>query len=527
MQAVGERPVSSDDVVQRSTQWIGLGWLLLVGATVFVLCMPFVHSIFGFGDEGMLLHGAERLLRGQRLYVDFFEFLPPGGFLIVAAWLGITGTSIWSARLLAILTITGIACFTYLACRRASRHAHTSALVVIGWAVMSQGAWTQVSHHWFTTLLSMVAAWAALPGAGKPQQLPWQPLFAGLAAGAATMVTPTRGALAMLAAAVGFLGSCRQRTSLIVFALGGALIPICLLAYVIAQGALAAAFDDVIVFASTRYASIQSVPFGYFANDQNWPLKYLFPLVALLTFVVCIRDWRTTLRDPLLRTCAAFSLAAFIGCFPRPDVAHIAFAAPLACPLLAYCTSRLIESWPRRYRYALASLAISLGIPSASRLSYFAVNAMQGELVATPRGRVTFLDNGTRELIARIAAAPSSDRYFFYPRAMMLPFLTAREHVSRYDLFSPGFTSPSQYQEACISALRHASWLFIDRNWTAPDFVKLKLYYPATRDVEPPETKRFELALQSGFELVARDEALELRRRVKTVDESVCAGIAE
>jgi hypothetical protein len=269
------------------------------------------------------------------------------------------------------------------------------------------------------------------------------------------------------------------------------------------------------------------VPFGYFANEQNWPLRYLFPLVALLTLVVCVRDWRTTLRDPLFRTCAGFGLAGFIGCFPRPDVAHIAFAAPLACPLLAYCTSRIIASWPRRYRYALVAAAISICIPSASVLSYFAYITLQQELVATPRGRVSFLDNGAREVMAQISAAPSSDRYFFYPRMMMLPFLSAREHVSRYDLFSPGFTSPSQYQEACISALRQASWLVIDRNWTAPNFVNFKLYYPAMRDVEPPETKKFELALQRGFELVARDGAFELRRRLQAVDETVCAGITE
>ena len=72
------------------------------------------------------------MLRGQRLYVDFFEFHPPGGFVIVAAWFSITGISMWSARLLAILTVTGIACFTYLACRQASRHSPSSALVVMG-----------------------------------------------------------------------------------------------------------------------------------------------------------------------------------------------------------------------------------------------------------------------------------------------------------------------------------------------------------------------------------------------------------
>jgi hypothetical protein len=110
----------------------------------------------------------------------------------MAVWFGITGISIWSARLLAILTITGIACFTYLACRQASKHALSSALVAIGWAIMSQGIWTQISHHWFTTLLSMIAAWAALASGGERQR--WlQPLIAGVAAGAAAMVTPTRG----------------------------------------------------------------------------------------------------------------------------------------------------------------------------------------------------------------------------------------------------------------------------------------------------------------------------------------------
>ena len=58
---------------------------------------------------------------------------------------------------------------------------------------------------------------------------------------------------------------------------------------------------------------------------------------------------------------------------------------------------------------------------------------------------------------------------------MMLPFLSAREHVSKYSLFSPGFTSPSQDQEVCISVLRPASWL-VNRNWTGPDFVRLRDY---------------------------------------------------
>jgi hypothetical protein len=107
----------------------------------------------------------------------------------------------------------------------------------------------------------------------------------------------------------------------------------------------------------------------------------------------------------------------------------------------------------------------------------------------------------------------------------MLPFLTGREHVAKCDVFTPGYTFPSQYREACVSALRHASWLVIDRNWLDPNF--LKVSYPAIQNAEPPETKGFEIALQRGFEFVTRDGAFELRRRVKTVNEAICAGIAE
>ena len=165
---------------------------------------------------------------------------------------------------------------------------------------MSQGFWTQISHHWFTTLFSMVAAWAALCQCRETAAV----AMAAADCGGSRRSGGDGDSHARSARDAGcchrLRRSCRQRTKLIVYVLGSALIPICLLAYVIGQGALAAAFDDVIVFTAKRYASIQSVPFGYFANDQNRPLKYLFPIVALLTLIICARDWRACLSRPLV-----------------------------------------------------------------------------------------------------------------------------------------------------------------------------------------------------------------------------------
>ena len=520
------RPERGQRILGSSSRW----WLLLVGLIAAALCAPFFRSVYGMsGDEGVLLNGAERMLRGSRIYVDFFEFLPPGGFVLTAAWFSIAGISVGSARSLAILTIVGIACFTYLACWQASKNAPLSAVLATFWVVMSQGALTGVSHHWLTTLFSMVAAWAALANIEHARHWLRWPLIAGAAAGMAAMVTPHRGALAMLAAATAFLNLRRPRTELIAYLFACALVPAAMLAYVIGHHALAAAFDDVIRFTAGRYWPIQIVPFGF--GGLNPPLKILFPLTALLTLLVCTPDWRNCLRDRLLLSCAAFAVASFLGCFPRPDLAHIAFAAPLTFPLLACCMSRLTQRWRPmwwRYRYIVVVAAgVVIGFVGISVIHFLQISqgALRAEIVPTPRGRVAFINHpGAPELVARIAATPSADAFFFYPLDAMLSFLTAREQVSKYENFMPEYMLPDQYQDACKSVMRHASWVVIDRRWTLN---VLKMWFPEMRDTKPQETKRFEQVLDGGFELVAQEGKFELRRRREGIGDTVCAGIAE
>jgi hypothetical protein len=224
-------------------------------------------------------------------------------------------------------------------------------------------------------------------------------------------------------------------------------------------------------------------------------------------------------------TCVAFGLAGFIGCFPRPDVIHINFSAPLVCPLLAYSVNRLVRPWPVKYQYAAAAFAMASLIPSARGLWGMSEKALYGSVASIPRGDITSPVDGMQKLVARIAATPPGDAYFFYPYDAMLPFLTARRHVSRYDIFVPGWTLPSQYQEVCLSVMRGASWIVIDRQLLSPTV--LKAVFPALRDPDPREKKRFEQALESGFELVAREGIFELRRRVPQAHEGLCTGITQ
>ncbi len=465
------------------------------------------------------------MLNGSKLYLDFFEFLPPGGFVLTTLWFSMVGTSILSVRILAILAIVGIACFTFLACRQASRNAALSALLVVGWVIMSQGFWTQISHHWFTTLFSIVVTWATLSRPEPPPRpLRWA-LVAGLSAGAASMITPTRGALIALAGLTAFV-RLRRPAEALAYVCAVALVPIGLIAYLVANHSLAAAFDDIISFTASRYAGIQSVPFASFASVQNFPLTFLFPLVAVLAVLICALDHRAILRDRPLRLCASFSLGGFMGCYPRPDIAHIAFAAPLALPLLALCVSRLTLSWHRLIRSMFAAVVAGLLIPSFLSFVALARDSLRGEIVPTPRGDAIFVEApGIRHLLARIGATSPHEAFFFYPYMQMLPFLAEREQVSKYDLFIPGYTLPSQYRDACLAVLERADWVVVDRLWMDPK--TWKLAFPAMRDPRPLETAEFERALDDGFVLVSRDETFELRRRRNGASDALCAGLAD
>jgi hypothetical protein len=498
--------------------------LLLVAVLSIILCLPFLSSIFSLGDEGKLLHAAQRMLGGSHLYIDFFEFLPPAGFVLTTEWLRLAGISIWAARSLTILIIVGIACFTYFACRQASKNAPLSAFLALGWVVMSQGAWTQLNHHYVTTLLSMVAAWAALSNIDDaPPRLRWS-LIAGAAAGTGAVVTSSSGALAALAGIIAFINPRHSWVRFIAYCLATALVPAAVLVYLVWHDAVTPAFYDVIVFPTTRYASVGTVPFGAFADVQSFPFLFLFPGLALLFLLICARDWRTFIRDQLLWASVAFAVAGFLGCFPRPDIVHLAFGAPLALPLLALSMDRLTKGWRSGFRYAVAGVVIGLCAPTVLAFLSITQQALQGKTVALPRGNVALINQpGAAELMVRLVALPSTDGFFFYPYMPMLPFLSAREHVGKYDEFIPGFTLPSQYSEACVSVLQRASWVVIDRRRTDPVF--LQRLYPAMRDFRPPETRVFEKALDDNFELVAQEGAFELRRRRNDIDDGACAKI--
>jgi hypothetical protein len=172
------------------------------------------------------------------------------------------------------------------------------------------------------------------------------------------------------------------------------------------------------------------------------------------------------------------------------------------------------------------AVLIALGVPYLRSFVWMSQKALHATLVQTPRGPVAFIGQpGAARLMARIATSPADDGFFFYPYMPLLSFLAARQQVSKYDIFVPGYSLDFEYQDACKSALQYARWLILDWHWMDPH--TLKAIFPNIGDASSSATRRFEQALMSSYIVVAREGTFELRHRRGDVSDAVCNGIVE
>ena len=474
-------------------------------------CAPFFRYVAWLGDEGVLLHAALRILGGEVLYRDFFGILPPGGYLIVTAWMKLFGVGFGAVRVLAVGVIVGIAALVYATARLSSGSRPLAALVAIAWAVLSQGDLTVVSHHWFATAASMVSAVGLLLVVdGSPGRK--AAFAAGLFAGAAAMVNSTRGAFMCVALFAGLLTLRAGRARLVTAVVGMVVVPTAMVLHVTAAGALVEAFDDVIRYPALHYAGIQAVPFGMGASLQTLALVALFPAAFVLAGAALASEGAALWRNPRFRVSVGLALVGLLGSYPRPDHFHIAFTVPLACPLFALAAvdvRGLRRSLVGKFFIGLCLLGLASGVATAAVVSRSPVVATARGLTV-PGGDLQPADFAA--LVFQIDRVPAGSAFFFYPYSPLLPYLTGRRHAAAIDVMVPGYTPVEQFRKTCERVTTEAQWVVIDRQWSDPTF--LRMIFPAMRDPDPPEKRDFEAALRVAFDrIVHASTRFELRQR--------------
>ncbi len=169
---------------------------LLLGAVVFLYLKLFTlpHTpVLLTGDQVYFWTDAQRMLDGQRIYQDFFQFTPPGTDLIFLAMFKLFGLNIWVTNLTVLLL--GVAlCWVCFRLAGAIMHRSFALFTTAFFLVAVYGKILNATHHWFSFLAIMASVAICFESTATLRVF-----AAGALLGLASFFTQTHGVVALLA----------------------------------------------------------------------------------------------------------------------------------------------------------------------------------------------------------------------------------------------------------------------------------------------------------------------------------------
>lgn len=441
------------------------GWLwrvaplIVFSGTAALLAWMFGHRlILGTNDEGIYLDSAERILHGQKLYVDFFGYMSPGSFWIQALAFRLLGVTQAAGRAPVIFYIALECSLIYwLVERYASRGAAiVTALFFLAFQT-ADATMVTAQHRWDSSAFAL-ASIALCVAAESESRRVWL-AASGFLIACAALATPSMGLVAIVT-----LVWLRRRAG---WYLLGASTAGLAAAAALWLGGILSAFLQQLQWLSKNYSSVNVMHYGsiiggygaLFEGAGVWELPIRFCVVfclalpAVLPIVALLGGWRRVNFYLLL-----LIVALVASTYPRSDIAHLAYISALPYAVAGILMYRLVAALARAW------LAIFVGVWAA----VFAWQAIPGRLVPldTPVGnvRATAAEApAVRELLSRVQPGQS---LFVYPYKPLLYFLTQAENPTRYPYLQPGLMTEEDVRIA-LSELeaRPPEWvLYMDLN---------------------------------------------------------------
>jgi hypothetical protein len=404
-------------------------------------------------DEGIYVDASRRILAGQVPYRDFFIVMGPGTFWLQALALRVFGMTLAASRAVLILDLATLAaCVFWLVSRQVSvaLAAWTAALLVI-LETASNGI-AIPSHRWDSAALATLAITIC---ASQPRR--FAVFLAGCCAAFAAWTTPP---VALVGLAIATWLWMEDRDKLAPFLGGCAAVTICCAGVLAIQSGLAPMFAQ-LLWNGSHYAGANYLPYGTlfgrgYSQFFHGATMYEIPVRALVVLgiivpillpplaILCFPWWRKT---PVLRLLFAGGIALAISTFPRMDLPHLTYAAPLFYALLAILAASI--PWPK-LRVAIVALGTLL-------LAVFAFNAIAQHAretsLETNIGIVRALPEDldfVRDLQRQI---PRGSSLFVFPYLPIASFFTLSHNPTRYSYLQPAMMS-DQDEAAALEELR-------------------------------------------------------------------------
>jgi hypothetical protein len=404
-------------------------------------------------DEGIYVDGARRILEGQVPYRDFFIVMGPGTFWLQALALRVFGMTLGASHAILILDLAVLtACVFWLVSRQLGLGyaAWTAALMLILETAVPGIAIP--SHRWDSTALLTLAITICASNSSR-----WAIAAAGGCAAFAAWTTPP---VAIVGLVILIWLWMEDRGNIPTYLITCAAVSCCCAGVLAAQGALQPMLAQ-LLWNGSNYSHANYLPYGtlfgrgysqFFEGSTPYeiPVRALVVLGLLVPILLppiaalCFPQWR---GNPALRLLFLGGAALVASTYPRMDLPHLTYAAPVFYALLAIIAASI--PWPKLQTGLLAVGTLLLTLFAWNALArHFHETTLQTRVgtVRTAPEDAAFLRDLEHEV-------PSGSSLFVFPYLPIASFLTLTNNPSRYSYLQPGMMD-SRDESAALADLR-------------------------------------------------------------------------
>lgn len=399
-------------------------------------------------DEGIILDSANRMVRGETPYREFFGYMSPGSFWLQAAVFRLFGVTYAMGRVLTLADFSvHCAVLFALVIALAGRRAAILAAGLFFAFQTADPTFLTAQHRWDSSAFSLLSI--ALVALAPQSNLLLNAVLPGGLAVFAAWCTPSV-ALPGIVTLVWLLF--RGRTRFVAFAASGAVVSLA------AAGALAAggnlrAFLDQLAWLQKNYSTLNVMPYGSVIGGYGAlldgrsavelamqlflvvgiALPAILPVTAALGWIAQ-RGW----RNANLTYLTAAMIALIATAFPRADLFHLAYVAVLPYALTA--------KWLAGLRWAAAPL-----VPAAAVAAMFFVNTLHRATghtrLDTPAGTVRAPAAAVQPLRGILGRVSPSHSLYVHPYMPVLYTLTQARNPTRFCYLMPGLMTPEDEEQ--------------------------------------------------------------------------------
>jgi hypothetical protein len=319
---------------------------------IFINCSYYLNA-----DEGIILAGAWNLLNGQRIYIDWFSFIPPGSFYFVFIVWKIFFPSYLVAKFFSLLTIFAAAIGVYKISQLISKNRQsTYNLLAPSFFIISTLGWPVINHNCYNLALIIWSTYLFLKYfTGKAKH--WNLFFSGVLLGLAAIFLLHKSLLIFLFfnvwLLVDFLLNRGKEEQKNIFVFNAAFIFFASTIFLIATPQVI--YENLIKYPLLNYSEVNGVPFYFFIVNS---------ILVLASFWYILPAMR---KNKYLKFIFGLQLMTILLALQRPDPLHVSmmlFPLISLTPMMAEALA-LAKIETDRFIFILLPLIVySLFVPS-------------------------------------------------------------------------------------------------------------------------------------------------------------------